>query len=82
MTAATMEEWLNMFNAKMKQENRNVFLFLDNATCHTKVTLSNVKIGWFPANAASVLQPTDMGVIYTLKSHYRGFLMKSSILNV
>jgi hypothetical protein len=23
-SAATMEEWLNMFNAKMKKENRNV----------------------------------------------------------
>jgi hypothetical protein len=32
-----MEEWLNMFNAKMKKENRNVALLLDNATCHPKV---------------------------------------------
>jgi hypothetical protein len=32
MIAATMEEWLNMFNAKMKKENRNVILFLGNAT--------------------------------------------------
>jgi hypothetical protein len=39
MTAATMEEWLNMFNAKMKKENRNVILFLDSVTCHPKVTL-------------------------------------------
>jgi hypothetical protein len=28
MTAATMEEWLNMFNAKMKKENRNDIFFL------------------------------------------------------
>jgi hypothetical protein len=42
MTAATMEEWLNMFNAN--KENRNAILFLDNAACHPKVTLSNVKI--------------------------------------
>jgi hypothetical protein len=49
-----MEEWLNMFNAKMKNENRNAILFLDNATSHPKVTLSNVKIAWFPANATSV----------------------------
>jgi hypothetical protein len=38
MTAATTEEWLNMFNAKMNKENRNVILFLDSATCHPKVT--------------------------------------------
>jgi hypothetical protein len=41
-----------------------------------------VKIAWFPANATSVLQPMDMGVIYTFKSHYRRFLMQSLILNV
>jgi hypothetical protein len=82
MTAATMEEWLSMFNAKMKKGNRNVILFLDNATCHPKVTLSNVKIAWFPANAISGLQHIDMGVIYTFKSHYRRFLMQSLILNV
>jgi hypothetical protein len=71
-----------MFNAKMKKENRNAILFLDNATCHPKVTLSNMKIAWFPVNATSVLQPMDMGVIYTFKSHYRRFLMRSLILNV
>jgi hypothetical protein len=27
MTAATIEDWLNMFNAKMKKENGNVFFF-------------------------------------------------------
>jgi hypothetical protein len=56
-----------MFNAKMKKENRNATLFLHNATCHLKVTLSNVKIAWFPANATSALQLMDVGVIYTFR---------------
>jgi hypothetical protein len=60
-----------MFNAKMEKENRNATLFLENATCHLKVTLLNVKITRFPANTPSVLHPMDMGVIYTFKSHYR-----------
>jgi hypothetical protein len=64
MAAATMVEWLNMFNAKMKKGNRNTILFPDNATCHPKVTLSYVKITWIPAKGTSVLQPMDMGVIY------------------
>jgi hypothetical protein len=34
MTATAVEEWLNVFNAIIKKENRNVILFLDNATCH------------------------------------------------
>jgi hypothetical protein len=70
-----MEEWLNMFNAKMKKENRDAILFLDNATCHPKVTLSNVKSIWFPVYVSSVLQPMDMGFIYTFKSHYRRYMM-------
>jgi hypothetical protein len=84
MISATMGVWLSMFNAKMKKENRNVVLFLDNATCHPKVALLNVKIAWFPAYATSVLQPMDIGVIYlyTFKPHYRQFLMQSLILNV
>jgi hypothetical protein len=71
-----------MFNAKMKKENRNAILFLDNATCHPKVTLLNMEITWFPANATNVLQCMDMGVIYTIKSHYRRFLIQSLILNI
>jgi hypothetical protein len=54
MTAATTEEWLNMLNGNMKKENRNAILFLDTATCHPKVTLSDVKITWFPAYETSV----------------------------
>jgi hypothetical protein len=71
-----------MFNAKLEKESREAILFLDIATFHPKVTLLNVKITWFPANATSVLQPMDLGVIYTFKSHYRRFLMQSLISNV
>jgi hypothetical protein len=82
VSATTMEEWLNMFNAKMKKENRNVILFLDNYTCHPKATLSDANIAWFPVKATSVLQPRDIGFIYTFKSNYRRFMMQSLILNV
>jgi hypothetical protein len=37
---------------------------------------------WFPANATGLLQPMDMGVIYTFKLHYRRLLMLFLILNV
>jgi hypothetical protein len=79
MTAAAMKEWLNMFNVK---ENKNAILFLGNVTCHRKVKFSNVKIAWISANATSVLQLMDMGVIYTFKPHYRRFLMQFFISNV
>jgi hypothetical protein len=40
MAAATTEEWINMFNAKMKKENRKVALSLDDATCHSQTSKS------------------------------------------
>jgi hypothetical protein len=67
---------------KITKKSINVVLFLDNASCHPKVTLSKMKIAWFPANATSVSHPTDMGVTYTFKPHYRQFLMQFFILNV
>jgi hypothetical protein len=41
-----------------------------------------MKITWFPANATSVLELMDIGVIYTFTSHYRRFLMQPLILNI
>jgi hypothetical protein len=57
MTFHTTEEWLTAFNAKMKQQNRNVLLFLDNVTCHPHIELSNMRLVWFPPNTTSVSQP-------------------------
>ena len=48
MTSKIMESWLKDFNSKMLKENRNVILFLDNATSHPHLELSNVKIVFFP----------------------------------
>lgn len=82
MVSGLMEEWLGSFNAEMNKGNRQVILFLDNATCHSNVKLSNVKLPWFPPGSTSLTQPMDQGVIYTFKSHYRRLLMQSLILSV
>ena len=75
-TAHLMEEWLHSFNHKMKTQGRKVILFLDNATCHPHLSLSHVKLAWFPANTTSITQPMDQGVIYCLKKHYRRRLIR------
>lgn len=71
MTAAFMEDWLVQLNARMRQQNRNILLFMDNATSHPKMELSNIKLVFFPPNTTSRLQPMDQCVIYTMKLHYR-----------
>ncbi|XP_053555972.1 tigger transposable element-derived protein 6-like [Bombina bombina] len=82
MTAELMSEWLKIFDRKMKREGHKVILFLDNATCHPHLKLSNVKLAWFPANTTSVTQPMDQGVICTMKTHYRKLLLQSLVANI
>ena len=55
----------------MKRNNRKIALIIDNCTAHKFVPLSNVKLIFLPPNATSRLQIMDMGVIHTLKAHYR-----------
>jgi hypothetical protein len=63
MTSQIMEEWLTAFNGRMKKQNWHVLLFLDNATCHPHIKLSDVRLAWFPPNTTSVSQPMDQGII-------------------
>lgn len=71
MTLKIMEGWLIKLNQRMVQQKRNILLFMDNASSHPKLNLSNIKLIFFPANTTSVLQPMDQGVIYTTKLYYR-----------
>jgi hypothetical protein len=82
MAATTMEERFNTFNAKMKKESKNAILFFWRCYLPPKGNTFKCECAWFPANAVSVLQPMNMGVIYTFKSHYGRFLMQSLISNV
>lgn len=82
MTASILEEWLNGFNAKMKKGKRKLLLFLDSATCHSRITITNVKLAWFPPNTTTVLQLMHMGIFYTFKCCYRCYLMQCLIVNI
>ena len=59
MTSNLFEEMIARFNEKMRREGRHVLLFLDNAPCHPKLTFSNVKLVFFPANMTTHAQPLD-----------------------
>lgn len=79
MTATFFEEILKSFNRKMRLQNRNVLLFLDNATCHPALEFSNVKLQFLPPNTTVVCQPLDQGIIENFKSHYRKRLIKEML---
>ncbi|XP_033730203.1 tigger transposable element-derived protein 4-like [Pecten maximus] len=79
MNSSLFDGWLNQVNRKMKRQNRNILLFLDNAPSHPKIQPSNVKLVFFPANTTSKCQPMDQGIIQTLKLKYRKRQLKHVI---
>lgn len=76
MTSEIMTKWLHKFDMKMKNQNRRVLLFLDNATSHSKILLDNVKLVFLPPNTTSHCQPLDQGIIQNFKILYRQYLIK------
>lgn len=82
MTAIIFEEVLRSFNRRMKLQNKNVLLFLDNASCHPKIELSNVKLVFLPPKTTSSLQPLDQGIIQCFKLEYRKLQMRHLISNI
>ena len=76
---------LKRLDCKMKMQNRNVDLFLDNATRHQKTiekNLSSIKLVFLPKNTTSRLQPLDDGIIRAFKLKYRKLLSRSVLSRV
>ncbi|XP_055308291.1 tigger transposable element-derived protein 6-like [Sitodiplosis mosellana] len=58
-----MEQWLIQFNRKMVIQKRKILLFLDNASSHPHLKLSNIELVFLPPNTTSHTQPLDQGII-------------------
>ena len=49
MRADILTQILNKLNNRLRQEHRNIILFMDNAPCHPRdLEFSNIKIAWLP----------------------------------
>jgi hypothetical protein len=59
MTSEIFSEWLNEVNWKMKRANKKILLFVDNATSHVDLNLSNVAVRFLPPNLTSEVQPLE-----------------------
>ena len=78
MTGLIFKEWLVWFNLQMT--GRQVLLLIDGFSAHEagiealeeeKIELRNVTVHFLPANATSLCQPLDQGIIRTWKAYYR-----------
>lgn len=71
MTTIIFEDWLKKFNSRLKLQNRNILLLVDNATSHNaQLSFSNITLHFLPSNTTSVLQPCDAGIIRSFKYFY------------
>ena len=76
---------LKSLDRKMKMQNRNAILFLDNATIRQESieeNLSNIKVVFLPKSTTSRLQTLDAGIIRAFKLKYRKLLIRYVILRV
>jgi hypothetical protein len=72
------DDWLCKFNKHMKNQNREVLLYVDHAAGHGKqaTQLSNVRVEYLPPNTTSQMQPMDQGIINVGKGNYKKRLVK------
>ena len=76
MTTDVFCRWIKQINDQMRKKGRKILMFLDNASSHADMKMSNVKLEFFPANCTSKLQPLDLGIIRATKARYRKMLMR------
>jgi hypothetical protein len=84
MQVSIWNDYLKKLNKKMRDENRNILLLVDNAPTHTlteEVTLTNVIIHYLPPNTTTHLQPCDAGIIHSFKAHYKKLFLEKKINN-
>ena len=76
MTYTFFVEYLYSLNNRMRIQNRNILLLMDNCPSLPDIQLSNVKIAFLPKNTTSKLQPQDGGIIEMAKTQYRKLMMR------
>ena len=79
MNSEIVPDVLKRFDRKMEMQNRNVVLFLDDATSHQesiKKNLTNMKLVFLPKNITSRLQTLDARIVRALKLKYRKLLIR------
>jgi hypothetical protein len=81
MTSQLFQEWLQRFDSRMRHDQRQVLLLLDNAPTHMvkNLALSNVQVTFLPPNTTSRIQPMDAGIIAAFKKRYRSFHLSHAI---
>ena len=72
MTSEIWGKVIGKMNSKMQRQQKNIFLFCDNASCHKlQSDMSNIKNVFMPPNTTPLIQPLDQGITRTVKVYYK-----------
>lgn len=82
MNTSIFNNYMSDLNNYFKKKNKNILMFLDNASCHVNIQYSNIKLMFLPKNTTSILQPMDQGIIHSFKRHYKSCMIKRYIATV
>ena len=77
------EEYVRKMDKKFVSEGRKVALVIDNCPAHPQIeNLKSIRLFFLPPNTTSQTQPTDQGVIHSLKAQYRKNVIRRIIRSV
>jgi hypothetical protein len=81
MTSGIFRDFLHALDASLSALGRKIVLFTDNCAAHSPDTscLRNIKVGFYPPNCTSILQPLDLGVNRCFKQVYRKQLVQRAV---
>jgi hypothetical protein len=82
MQVSIWNEYIKKLNNRMRRQNRNILLLVDNAPTHAlyeTTYLTNITIKYLPPNTTSHLQPCDQGIINSFKSQYRKLYLRNRV---
>src|SRR5271154_2416205 len=82
MQVSIWNQYLKKLDTRMRRQNRNIILLIDNAPTHAlyEITnLTNITLEYLPPNTTAHLQPCDQGIINSFKAQYRKLYLNNRV---
>ena len=80
MDSMLFEEWVREVDRRFTKEGWRIVLLGNNCPAHPSIAnLVSTELIFLPPNTISKLQPMDIGIIRSLKSHYKTMSIKTLI---
>ena len=83
MDSVLFEEWLREMDTKFTKEKKKVALIIDNCTVNPTINnLKSIELIFLTPNTTSKLQPTNQGVVRSLKAYYKALALQRLVLAI